>query len=223
MTSTCGLFGKHPMFGDFISIDVQADVQAGLQGWLDGLLPELRNGLGAEWDTAWDAAPTVRFWVGRGLVGQTLAGVVQASRDSVGRRYPLVLLAQGGAIDAPVVDRDQTFYDGAQNLLDAAKTAGDIKSAAANLAQTVVDEDTATRAEGPLIWAHNEAGDLDGLLGAAVAQDQRRAVTARSYWWVKPQRDGDPAMWLGHAGLPDARAMGWLLFGRTIAQEAAHA
>lgn len=220
MGDICGLFGKHPTFGDFISSGVAPDVQNGLQSWLDALLPGMRDGLGDAWHTQWDAAPTLRFWVGRGLAGKTLAGVMQPSRDAVGRRYPLVLLAQGGAIAAPVLDPDQGFYDHAQELLD---TGDDIKGVPAVLAQTVTLEDVPTQAQGPLIWAHNDAGNLDDLLAAAAVQDQRRAVTARSYWWVKPAHDGDPAMWLGHAGLPDAQAMGWLLFGCTQAAEASDA
>ncbi len=216
MGEICGLFGKHPTFGDFISIGVSSTVQSGLQGWLDSLLSELRDGLGDDWHAAWDTAPSLRFWIGRGLAHQTLAGVLLPSRDSVGRRYPLILLSQGGAVEAPVIDGDQQFYDHAQHLLD---TNDDIKTVPAELSKTVTLEDDQTQAQGPLIWAHNEAGDLASLLAAAVAQDQRRAVTARSYWWVKPVQDGDPAMWLGNAGLPDAQAMGWLLFGRTAKSE----
>lgn len=216
MEGICGVFGKHPKFGDFISSGVEPDVQNGLQGWLDGMLPELRDGLADAWNAQWDAAPTLRFWVGRGLAGKTLAGVLRPSCDGVGRRYPLVLVAQGAAISAPVVDANQGFYDHAQQLLD---TCDDIKNVPADLAQTVTPE-SQDLAQGPLIWAHNEAGNLDDLLSAAAIEDQRRSVTARSYWWVKPARDGEHAMWLGHAGLPDAQAIGWLLFGRTITVEA---
>ena len=216
MDASFGLFGKHPTFGDFISQDVPEDVQSGVQGWLDGILASLRDTLGDAWATEWDRANTVRFWVGRGLSRQTLAGILQPSRDSVGRRYPLVALAAGAAIAAPVVDPDQMYFDQLQGLLDAAGPDGDVKSVPAQMAELAQPEDDASRAAGPLIWAHNPDGDLDGLLKAAAPQDKARAVTTRSYWWVKPEDAEAPALWLGQAGFPDAQAMGWLLFGRNI-------
>ena len=68
-------------------------------------------------------------------------------------------------------------------------------------------------AQGPLIWAHQPSGDLGALLRAAGPVDQARAATSRSYWWAPPRANGMPAMWLGHTGLPDAHALGWLLSG----------
>ena len=222
MTSPIGLFGKHASYGDFVSHRVDAAVQTWLQGWLDTILPDLRDGLGDRWETSWDAAPPVRFWIGRGLAGRTIAGLLVASRDKVGRRYPLVILASSAAIAAPVIDPAQDFYDRLQDRLINMDPEDDIKDVVSAL-PSCRSEDDVTAQEGPLLWAHHPDGDLGALLRSAAGEDAKRAVTARSYWWVAARTSTEPSVWLGNAGLPDTATLGWLLFGQTVQSESAHA
>ena len=106
------VYGKHPAKGDFLEYGVPEALKPGLEAWLDAVLAEARAVLAAEWDRVWLNAPMLRFWIGDGIWGAPVAGVMAASQDRVGRRFPLVLLALGG-VPPPVIDPDQGWYDAA--------------------------------------------------------------------------------------------------------------
>ena len=91
------VYGKHPAKGDFLEYGLPPALKPALEGWLDTVLAEAKASLGADWQTVWPAAPMLRFWLGEGIWGTPLAGVMAAAQDRVGRRFPLVLLALGDA------------------------------------------------------------------------------------------------------------------------------
>jgi len=212
MTAAIGVFGKHQGYGDFISHKVDAPLAKWFEDWFDAVLPVMKAQMDTGWDAAWDAAPIVRFWVGRGVAGRTCAGLMVPSRDKVGRRYPLVVMASGAAQAAPVEDADQTLYERIEAAVCGMQDGDDIKDVVSNLAATRAEGDVAL-AEGPTLWAHHPEGDLSAMLTAAGPEDAKRAITARSYWWIPAPTERASAVWLGVAGLPDTATLAWLLFG----------
>lgn len=212
-----GLIGKHPGYGDFLHAGLSPALAEALSQWLDSSLAGLRDQLGNDWAGFWDGAQDLRFWIGRAVLGRTLAGVLRPSRDKVGRRYPLLLLAEGAALGSPLESPDQAPWQALADHLDAMRPG---QGAAALLQGLMADflaepgdsADIAPQPQAQVIWAHRVDGDLAGLLAAAGPADRDRAALGRSYWWA-PAGPGRAACWLGVPGLPDAAALGWALAG----------
>lgn len=208
-----GLMGKHPGYGDFLRAGLSEGVEDRLARWLEPALAELRDQLGEGWGPFWDQGQDLRFWIGRAVAGVTLAGILRPSRDKVGRRYPLLLLAEGIDRAPPVEDPDQAIWTLLARHLDRMQPG---QGAAALLSGTeairLPAEDAAQLQEGTTLWAHRPDGDLEALLLSAGPVDAGRAALGRSYWWA-PARPGLAAVWLGCDGLPAAPALGWLLAG----------
>lgn len=216
MGFSVGILGKHPGYGDFIRHGLSDATAQDFEKWLNTTLHSLRQQMGDAWPDFWDRAISLRFWVGRGVMGKTLAGVLVPSHDKVGRRYPFVLMAEAVGIASPVADQDQAFYEFLEQHLQRMQhgQGGAALLEGIGLETLPAGQEAAEDlAQGPLIWAHQPSGDLGALLRAAGPVDQARAATSRSYWWAPPRANGMPAMWLGHTGLPDAHALGWLLSG----------
>lgn len=211
-TFRIGVMGKHPGYGDFLRAGLSERMADALSAWLDQSLVALRDDMGNGWAGFWDGAQDLRFWIGRGVLGRTLAGVLRPSRDRVGRRYPLILLLEGAAITPPVIDTDQEVWDCLAAHLDAMTPGDGARALLEGLSPPAVAEDPLTAATGPTIWAHHPEGDLAALLRAAAAADAERACLTRSYWWA-PESPGRTAVWLGCPGLPEVSALAWLLAG----------
>lgn len=211
MTASLGILGKHPGFGDFLSHGISETARQGLDGWLTACLPPLRDRLGEGWEPFWDNAPVLRFWIGRALAGRTLVGVLRPWHDRVGRRFPLILLAEGAALAPPVLEGDQGFHAALEAHLDRAVPGEGARSLLDGFDPALLPaaETEADLAEGPTVWAQRGDGDLVRLLAEAAPVDHARAATGRSYWWT----EGPRAIWLAQAGMPGADAMGWLLGG----------
>lgn len=214
MQASLGILGKHPGFGDFLSHGLTEATRQGLDTWLTSCLPPLRDRLGAGWDAYWDSAPILRFWVGRALAGRTLAGVFKTSCDRVGRRFPLLLLTEGAALAAPVLDPTQALYAALEAQFDRMTPGDGARSLllGMDISHLPPAESEADLAEGPTVWAQRGDGDLAALLAEAAPVDCARATTARSYWWSERGRAGQ-ALWLAQPGMPGAEALGWLLGG----------
>ncbi|MGK7862556.1 type VI secretion system-associated protein TagF [Falsiroseomonas sp. E2-1-a4] len=90
-----GFLGKLPAHGDFLRRALPEDFALPWDEWLQAGLSALRDDLGeAEFAAAWEAAPAWRFLLPAGACGTSrVAGVILASEDMVGRRYPLTLAA----------------------------------------------------------------------------------------------------------------------------------
>lgn len=212
-----GVMGKHPGYGDFVSAGLSQPVAEALTGWVDHTLFALREQMGDDWQAFWDSAQDLRFWIGRAVLGQTLLGVLRPSRDKVGRRYPLLLLAEGVGVPAPVETPDQVIWDGLTGHMDQMTPGQGGRALLDGLNMDLpADRDASS---GPTVWAHHPAGDLAALLAAAAPVDASRAVLNRSYWW-SPGGPGRAATWLGCPGLPEPQALAWALAG-VAGQEAA--
>lgn len=220
--ASLGLIGKHPGYGDFLRTGLSATLADALSDWLDRTLAAQRDTMGNDWPPFWDAGQDLRFWIGRGVLGRTLAGVMRPSQDRVGRRYPLLLLSEGAAVAAPVVDPAQGLWDSLAAHLDRMEPGQGAKALLAGLSIVLDSEDAASAASGPTVWAHHPEGDLAALLRAAAPVDAQRALLMRSYWWA-PASAGRAAVWLGCHGLPDPMSLAWLVAGVAATQEAADA
>lgn len=187
------VYGKHPAKGDFLEYGLPSALKPALEAWLDTVLAEAKASLAADWQTVWPTAPTLRFWLGEGIWGAPVAGVMASSQDRVGRRFPLVLLAlaeDGLSLPPPVIDPDQAWYDAACAHLGAQLLRQDLSGPAdlINDAQLPLATDALP---GPSdFWAVRPGADVTGLLADIALTDHRRANARRSYWWVAGTPDG---------------------------------
>lgn len=210
-----GVLGKHPGYGDFVRHGIADETADELTRWIDTTLTEVRDQLKADWADFWDNGQELRFWLGRQVLGQTCIGIFRPSRDRVGRRYPLILMAQGVAVPPPVIDRDQRPWDVLSSQMKRMQPG---QGAAALLrgidsdALFVAPEPDSAASEGPVLWAHHPEGDLDALLASAAPVDHGRAATQRSYWW-STAAPGRAPVWLAHPGLPQGQALAWAIGG----------
>lgn len=184
------VYGKHRAKGDFLEHGLPGALKPLLEGWLDTVLAEARTALGAEWDRVWRQAPMLRFWIGEGVWGGPVAGVMAASQDRVGRRFPLVMLALGGVLP-PVIDPDQGWYDAACVHLVAQLALADIAGPAALLA-AAPEPAGGEASPGPRdFWAVRPGPLVAELLADITLTDHRRACETRSYWWVAGMSDAE--------------------------------
>lgn len=209
-----GLYGKHPAKGDFIAAGLSGPLMQRLEVWLDGLLQEARSQLAGDWPAVWAQAPQVRFWLGEGIWGQPVAGVMAASCDRVGRRFPLILLAEGAEVPAPpVIDAAQHWYEAASVWLGDCLSRADLPTGPALLA-SLPPEMTGGESgsgAGSDFWALREGPEVAGLWADVALTDHRRAAAGRSYWWVEGEVAGQaeapvaaaPEMGPGEDPLPE--------------------
>lgn len=89
-----GAFGKIPSVGDFFRISAPPGFVSVWDAWLQECLVSGAHGFGNRWDDLYMSAPIWRFTLAAGLAGpQKIVGVLMASVDRVGRRFPLTLMA----------------------------------------------------------------------------------------------------------------------------------
>lgn len=92
------LFGKMPAHGDFISRGFDAPTRDALDLWLTAEMEQARAAWGESFEERYEAAPVWHF-VDTDSSGGWTGGILCASTDRVGRRFPLM-------IAAPAVDLD---------------------------------------------------------------------------------------------------------------------
>lgn len=186
-----GVYGKHPAKGDFVEYGLPPDLRAALESWLDQVLAETREALGPAGEQVWATAPQLRFWLGESIWGQPVAGVLAPSRDRVGRRFPLVMVATGTDAPPPPVTGGQIWH---------ATLSAHVASC---LAQTVLDQPAELVTEAPWpqasegitaplppeFWAVRPGPECGALWEDVALADHRRAAAGRSYWWA----EGAPA------------------------------
>lgn len=207
-----GVMGKHPAYGDFLRWGLSDPVVDGLTRWTDAVLPPLRDQMGEGWADFWDNSQTLRFWIGRGVLGRTLCGVYQPNRDRVGRRYPLLILCEGAKVPSPMGEVDQGPWEAIETHMARMQEGQGAKALLEGLTLGLSAENAHEAAEGPTLWAHHPEGNLGALLRSAEGVDAARAQILRSYWW-SPGDEGRAPVWLGCPALPEPAGLGWLLSG----------
>lgn len=94
MAGGVGAYGKMPSLGDFFRIALPPGFVTPWDDWLAQGLAECKAT--PDWDNLYLSAPIWRFTLSAGLAGpDPVCGVMMASVDRVGRRFPLTL-AQAG-------------------------------------------------------------------------------------------------------------------------------
>jgi len=101
-----GCYGKLPIHGDFIRHHPVLPEIDFLDEWIQGGIVSSRQPLGASWDASWDATPPARFLLCRAPGRRAMAGVLAASRDRTGRRFPFLLYT---AVDTAPLGSDVTL------------------------------------------------------------------------------------------------------------------
>lgn len=187
------VYGKHPAKGDFLEHGLTGPLRAQLEGWLDAVLAEARTDLGAAWEQVWRSAPVLRFWSGEAIWGMPIAGVMAASQDRVGRRFPLVILCAGpdaARLPPPTVGGDDGWYDRMETHLRDRLAQADLTSPADLVAGATLPLPDAGHPDAgpPDFWAVRPGDGLESLFADIAITDHRRAAAGRSYWWVA----GDP-------------------------------
>lgn len=81
---TAWLFGKLPSHGDFIARGLSPDLRERIDLWLSDEMAKARADYGEAFEERYDAAPPWRF------VDGNEGGVICASIDSAGRRFPIL-------------------------------------------------------------------------------------------------------------------------------------
>lgn len=211
--ASLGIYGKHPAFGDFISAGLPGVADSHLVPWWTGLLAETRDWLGERWEPVWDSAMPIRFWIGGAIWGGPhLRGVARTSRDKVGRRFPLIAVAETAG-SPPMLQSDQGFYRGLEmELASDISSAEDLRERLSTRSGLDVGARPVDPAVSATFWAANPALDVGDLLTQLDATDRVRAVSARSYWWVAATENRASAV-LASDGLPQPGEMAWLLEG----------
>lgn len=182
------VYGKHPAKGDFVEHGIPAPLRGQLEGWLDAVLADAKHSLGDRWEQVWAEARPLRFWIGAAVWGEPMCGVLIASADRVGRRFPLVIFATGDEAKSrpcPSVDADQGWYQALEaHLLRMQQVKGLTEPAALLLSAPRLD----AAAAGDLaadFWAVRPGNEIEGLWGDVAMADHSRASLTRSYWWSK--------------------------------------
>ena len=188
----CGIFGKYPAKRDFVAYNLPRPFLSLWEDWLQTSVAASRSQLGSAWQEAFLTAPLWRFWIGGGLCGATVAGVMMPSVDGIGRYFPLTVCAcapEGKIIEPPMLDPLEEWYGAAEAALLRVLEDG-FAGEAAELADALsfpVLNDRPERHEtkGSRVWQSR-------LLGGGFEAEFRRVVTAellglydmRSVWWT---------------------------------------
>lgn len=211
---SAGVYGKHPAFGDFVSSGISVPLTELLEQWFAHVMPSLRSGWGDAWEQNFDGAFPLRFWFGPDLTpeGRGFLGVVRASRDRVGRRFPLLAAIEGSALAAPVLDQGQDVYAALEAGVDSFDRSGadDAKGFALHVAAAIPDWSESLEAQPATtgFWAARNDGDIARLWQDAATADQAHAIRGRSYVW---RTDADGSAVYVCQGWPDVTVIAWLM------------
>lgn len=86
------LFGKLPAHGDFVSRGLDAPTRDALDLWLTAEMERAQAVWGESFEQRYEAAPVWHF-VDADAAGNWTGGILCASTDRVGRRFPLMFAA----------------------------------------------------------------------------------------------------------------------------------
>jgi len=187
-------FGKLPAIGDFAHRRLDLDTVERLDAWLSGGLAQRIEEAPDAWLTAYDHAPRWRFaWAAGVLADQgpwsgPLCGVLLASRDRVGRRFPLIALR---AMASPMAPAAHEWLSGLESVLCLAVTE------AWSIAQ--------------LEESLSLLDDIAPLHADLAAVTPGRLPPGRTCWAASPVSPGDATAWRRHPGLPVGSAFARLI------------
>jgi type VI secretion system protein ImpM len=218
----CGIFGKYPGKRDFVAHNLPRPFLVLWEEWLQTSIAASREQLGEAWRDVFLTAPLWRFWLGDGLCGATVAGVMMPSVDGVGRYFPLSICAcapDGKVIEPPMLNPLASWYDSVEtkllSVLDEGFTGG-----AAELAESLdfptLDEGPERREKkGSLLWrASLPESDFAAEFKRVLTADLHGLYAMRSLWWTAGGV-ARPPEFLAYHQLPDPYTYSDFLTGRT--------
>lgn len=101
--SNVSAFGKVPTHGDFVRQNASGRAVRTFEEWLQRGLFHIKSLRQTDLESAYDTSPAMAFLFRGGADLPALAGVMQASRDAAGRRYPLVVAAELSETPSPTI------------------------------------------------------------------------------------------------------------------------
>jgi type VI secretion system protein ImpM len=149
------LFGKLPAHGDFVARGLDPALRDALDAWLSSEVATARAQAGEGFEARYDQAPLVKF-VDRDTAGRFSGGVLCASMDSVGRRFPLLV-----AIPAVDASAARTAADACEQFVYDAFAAGhgadDLHARLGSAAAPAVANDD----RGPRWWVEGDPAEIE--------------------------------------------------------------
>ena len=141
---SCGIFGKVPSAGDFLSRNLPIRVTEAWADTMSGWMAAAKPVDPAAWPAQFTTSPVWRFLIGRGVLGPSAwVGMFAGSTDRVGRLFPMTVMISVGADVSPRrpdPDIDRTLDRVEMRLLafiagseDEASLLGALKPAAGDL------------------------------------------------------------------------------------------
>ena len=213
-----GFFGKLPARGDFLTRGVPPEVLTPWEKWLEAAMGGARQQLGQTWSQVYERASVWRFWIGGGLLGAPMTGVLAPSVDRVGRCFPLTFVLTGPAETLPapplVGSGNADWYvamDRAAIEARHPRFEGDVDGLLERLPLPKGARYTQAEDRRAAFFAYGEAG-LDQLIEDVRSHDHQLTIGSRSYWWTAGNDFSGPAM-VALNGMPDAHGFAALLTG----------
>lgn len=217
MRGGAAFFGKLPQKGDFLTQGMPDALLRRFEAWLPPALSHAKFAMGADWASQYEAAPLWRFWIGEGVLGAPVAGVLAFSADKVGRRYPAIVLfaAETGAAlpPPPTVDPAEGFYGACSRALAGLRDAQDLGAALDQLSALNplgADLSAAHLPDPRAYWAASEDSDPQVILRDVARAEARIQAAGRSYWW-SPGDGRHVGAFHAADGLPEGDDFTWLV------------
>lgn len=152
-----GFYGKLPAAGDFVTRRLPHDFVRAWDRWLAEHIVSL---IGSD---DWPASIALRFVSGGGAFGPA-AGIVVASRDRVGRRFPLLIAAPLPSTSAELANRADDWFVALEGAAAAAQDGLSPDDLDALLCTLPLQPDTepGDPVEAITVWtAHSDLYDLN--------------------------------------------------------------
>lgn len=222
-----GYLGKTPHRGDFVRYNVPRLMHGVWDDWLATVLVDAADVLD-NWPNGYDAAPLWRFGLSPDIAGEEArAGVVIASRDSVGRRFPFALFGVLADSTTPLETlASDTTLDAlemlARRALDDESAYESLKSSLGDLQDSLPEDPTsvfapfragtAARTEEPAVYSE-DAEVLADRAGTTRLLDAtlRQSTGPYSVWQRRDDGNADGCLFVT-GGLPRGAAA-FVLFG----------
>lgn len=229
----CGLFGKLPARRDFLAIETPRQFLAIWEPWLQGAMSSSMLTLGNGWKDAFLMTPLWRFWIGDGLCGSAVAGVLMPSLDGVGRYFPLTVFAaapEGQAISDPIDAPQDAWYEALEHFcLDQLDPGATFEAMRAGLPELPMPATVGRigfaapqAVAGAELWLGGAGGD--SVLPQLAGHERTERLARSSIWWTLGGADHAAAAFRSE-GLPDVRLFTGMMTGdyRLAATESAAA
>lgn len=220
----CGLFGKVPQQGDFISYHLNDGFTEYWHTWLQSSISVSREQLGDDWLDYYLTSPVWNFAISAGVCSELpVAGVIIPSMDEVGRYFPLTLAHAGNHRLWDAYLNGKAWYKSAEHVVLSAldENTGftalieSLETLEVPALQNLPAYQTQTSITGmdksyviPMPADSDPGETVMGLLD----KTYQRTLGNYSLWWTTGSEDIDPCL-LVSADLPGAGQFAAMLDG----------